>query len=98
MGLISLLFSSFIAGSRFLLLNIKIAITAIYILLAFSPTLYAANIPWTGNGDGTSWTNAANWDNNTIPTNNDNAIFPGNSNVTVNKGSGTLSPVNSPNL
>ena len=38
-------------------------------------TLFAADVYWTGNGDGATWNNAANWNPQQVPTAADTAIF-----------------------
>ncbi|NET29859.1 cadherin-like domain-containing protein, partial [Okeania sp. SIO1I7] len=42
-----------------------------------------ADLLWTGNGDGSSWTDAANWDTNTVPTAVDNVTINGFVDVTL---------------
>ncbi|MDY7005119.1 MAG: hypothetical protein SWX82_14555, partial [Cyanobacteriota bacterium] len=42
-----------------------------------------AVINWTGNGDGSSWFDQANWENNTIPGSTDDAIINVESNPTI---------------
>jgi hypothetical protein len=53
----------------------KWALLAVAALL--SPALAAAPIIWTGAGDGTTWTDTANWAGNAVPAGGDEAIFDG---------------------
>jgi len=56
-------------------------------------SVYAANITWSGGGDGVSWTDPANWNSGTVPGPADNALFGENLNITIVQGSGTPTPV-----
>ena len=56
-------------------------------LLTMASALSAA--VWTGNGDGTNWSDAANWDTNAVPGNTTAVLIDGNSNVTFPSGNMT---------
>ncbi len=55
------------------LTSIAVALMA----LTLGAGLNAATITWDGGGDGTTWTDAANWDTDTVPTLADEAVFNG---------------------
>jgi hypothetical protein len=47
---------------------------ALVLLLIGGPGAFAANVSWTGAGDGSSWNDPANWSNNAVPGPNDSAV------------------------
>ncbi len=53
------------------------------LLLSVTTGMFAAAITWTGDGDGISWEDAANWDLNMVPTNEDRVFIEGTSMVTI---------------
>lgn len=53
-------------------------------LVLISTGLFALNITWTGDGDGTSWHDADNWDTGTIPTSEDFVDIRGTAMVIIN--------------
>ncbi|MCG8326828.1 MAG: T9SS type A sorting domain-containing protein [Chitinophagales bacterium] len=59
---------------------------AMLCIVLFSTTatqLLAADITWTGGGDGSSWSDSNNWDTGTVPTNEDIAYISGTAHVVV---------------
>ena len=50
-----------------------------------------SNVAWTGNGDGTSWTDASNWSDDAVPTASDDVTIDLSGNPTIEITSGTQS-------
>ncbi|MEN0004901.1 MAG: T9SS type A sorting domain-containing protein [Bacteroidota bacterium] len=50
-------------------------LTSIYLLFALITIAQAATITWDGGGNGTTWTDANNWDTNTVPGSGDDVVL-----------------------
>ncbi|MDR1146030.1 MAG: autotransporter-associated beta strand repeat-containing protein [Verrucomicrobiales bacterium] len=57
--------------------GLAVALSLSAMCLVGSPSLLAVNLTWTGLGDGTKFSDAANWDTNTVPTSADALYFTG---------------------
>ena len=60
-----------------------LAMLCIVLFSATATPLLAADITWTGGGDGSSWNDSNNWDTGTVPTNEDIAYISGSAHVVV---------------
>ena len=72
----------------------KLLFSFLLSFLVFANLSQAANINWTGAGDGTSWTDGNNWQGGSMPGTADRAVFPaGIGSLTVVQGPGTPSTI-----
>ncbi len=55
------------------------------------PRTLLSNVSWTGQGDGTTWTDASNWSNDAVPGPSDNVAISKSGNPTIAISSGTQS-------
>ncbi|MBI2464043.1 S-layer homology domain-containing protein [Candidatus Peregrinibacteria bacterium] len=55
---------------------------ALYSPLSYQPVVQAVPVSWTGNGDGSTWSNAANWSSGSVPDSNSDVTID--ATVTVN--------------
>jgi hypothetical protein len=59
-------------------MNIRILVVCVVAALAMaaaSPAAFGATVSWNGNGDGSSWSDPANWSPSSVPTSNDDVII-----------------------
>ena len=61
----------------------KLLLTGFFLLLVMPKLLFGQAISWTGDGDGVSWNNAANWNENRVPGAEDDVLITLNGTYTV---------------
>jgi len=61
----------------------KLLLTGFFLLLVMPKLLFGQAISWTGDGDGVSWNNAANWSENRVPGAEDDVLITLNGTYTV---------------
>ena len=54
-----------------------VPILTLVVLVTLVPGAHAATRTWTGNSDGTTWSNDTNWSGDTLPVDGDDIIIPG---------------------
>jgi hypothetical protein len=68
----------------------NLLLTGLVIMFAIPNLLFGQEISWTGEGDGTSWNQAANWSENRVPGSEDDVAITLNGTYTVTQPSGNI--------